>query len=197
MGEPDAIVDFVGDAEILVTHLAPLSAPMLDAAAEAALVAVSRGGPVNIDMAGRRAARHPRRQCAGPQRQRRRRVHDRRHPRRDAHHHARPRGAAPRRVARRPLPRRPDRRGAVRADRRHHRLRRDRHAGGPAAARRSAARSSSADPYVQLQRERSHATASSMSTSTRCSPASDVVTLHARVTPETTGFIDRRRHSPA
>ena len=30
MGEPDDIVAFVGDAPILVTHLAPLSAAMMD-----------------------------------------------------------------------------------------------------------------------------------------------------------------------
>ena len=50
MGEPDAIVDFVGDAEMLVTHLAPLSAAMMDRLPQLRFVAVSRGGPVNIDM---------------------------------------------------------------------------------------------------------------------------------------------------
>ncbi len=55
LGEPDAIVGFVGDAEILVTHLAPLSGEMLDALPALRLVAVSRGGPVNIDMAAARA----------------------------------------------------------------------------------------------------------------------------------------------
>ena len=55
MGEPAAIVQFVGDAEILVTHLAPLSGPILDALPDLRLVAVSRGGPVNIDMAAARA----------------------------------------------------------------------------------------------------------------------------------------------
>ena len=50
LGEPDAIVDFIGDAEIFVTHLAPLSGPMLDKMPGLKFVAVSRGGPVNIDM---------------------------------------------------------------------------------------------------------------------------------------------------
>ena len=55
MGEPDEIVGFVSNAEILVNHLAPLSGEMLDALPALRLVAVSRGGPVNIDMAAARA----------------------------------------------------------------------------------------------------------------------------------------------
>jgi D-3-phosphoglycerate dehydrogenase len=54
MGEPDAIVDFIGDAEMFVTHLAPLSAAMMDRLPALRFVAVSRGGPVNIDMAAAR-----------------------------------------------------------------------------------------------------------------------------------------------
>lgn len=49
-GTPDDVVEFVGDAEILVTHLAPLSAEMFERLPALKLVAVSRGGPVNIDM---------------------------------------------------------------------------------------------------------------------------------------------------
>jgi D-3-phosphoglycerate dehydrogenase / 2-oxoglutarate reductase len=49
-GKPDDVVDFVGGAEILVTQLAPLSAGMMDRLPALKLVAVSRGGPVNIDM---------------------------------------------------------------------------------------------------------------------------------------------------
>ena len=55
MGDPDAIAAFVGDAEILVNHLAPVTAPMLDRLPALRLIAVSRGGPVNIDMAAARA----------------------------------------------------------------------------------------------------------------------------------------------
>src|ERR1700692_1009429 len=55
MGEPDDIVAFVGDAPILVTHLAPLSAAMMDRLPRLKLGAVSRGGPVNIDIAAARA----------------------------------------------------------------------------------------------------------------------------------------------
>lgn len=51
LGEPDEIVDFVGNAEILVTHLAPINGMMLDRMPGLKLIAVSRGGPVNIDMA--------------------------------------------------------------------------------------------------------------------------------------------------
>jgi D-3-phosphoglycerate dehydrogenase len=55
MGEPDDIVAFIGDAPVLVTHLAPLSAAMMDRLPNLKLVAVSRGGPVNIDVAAARA----------------------------------------------------------------------------------------------------------------------------------------------
>lgn len=55
MGDPDAVVAHVGDAPILVTHLAPLSAGMFARMPALKLVAVSRGGPVNIDMAAARA----------------------------------------------------------------------------------------------------------------------------------------------
>jgi D-3-phosphoglycerate dehydrogenase len=54
-GDPEEIVAFVADAEVLVTQLAPLSASMLDRLPALKLVAVSRGGPVNIDMAAARA----------------------------------------------------------------------------------------------------------------------------------------------
>ncbi|MDZ5698246.1 2-hydroxyacid dehydrogenase [Chelativorans sp. M5D2P16] len=54
-GKPDEIVDFIGDAEVLVTHLAPLSAGILDRLPALKLVAVSRGGPVNIDMEAARS----------------------------------------------------------------------------------------------------------------------------------------------
>ena len=49
-GQPDEMVDFIGDAEILVTQLAPLSEGMMQRLPALKLVAVSRGGPINIDM---------------------------------------------------------------------------------------------------------------------------------------------------
>jgi D-3-phosphoglycerate dehydrogenase len=55
MGDPDEIARFVGDAPILVTHLAPVTAPMLERLPSLRLIAVSRGGPVNIDMAACRS----------------------------------------------------------------------------------------------------------------------------------------------
>lgn len=55
MGSADEIVALTGDAEILVTQLAPLSAGMMDRLPRLKLVAVSRGGPVNIDMKAARA----------------------------------------------------------------------------------------------------------------------------------------------
>lgn len=50
-GTADDVVDFVGDAEILVTQLAPMSRLMFERLPSLKMIAVSRGGPVNIDMA--------------------------------------------------------------------------------------------------------------------------------------------------
>ncbi|CAN5410246.1 2-hydroxyacid dehydrogenase [soil metagenome] len=55
MGKPDEIVAFIADAPVLVTHLAPLSGGMMDRLPGLKFVVVSRGGPVNIDMAAARA----------------------------------------------------------------------------------------------------------------------------------------------
>ena len=49
-GTADDVVAFLGDAEILVTHLAPMSRGMLECLPNLKMIAVSRGGPVNIDM---------------------------------------------------------------------------------------------------------------------------------------------------
>lgn len=54
-GDPDEVVDFIGDAEIFVTQLAPLSEMMMQRLPTLKLVAVSRGGPINIDMAAAKA----------------------------------------------------------------------------------------------------------------------------------------------
>ena len=48
-------MDFLADAEILVTHLAPVNGWLLDRCPELKLIGVSRGGPVNIDMKAARA----------------------------------------------------------------------------------------------------------------------------------------------
>jgi D-3-phosphoglycerate dehydrogenase / 2-oxoglutarate reductase len=50
MGSADEVVEMTGDAEMLVTHLAPLSAGIMDRLPNLKFAAVSRGGPVNIDM---------------------------------------------------------------------------------------------------------------------------------------------------
>jgi D-3-phosphoglycerate dehydrogenase / 2-oxoglutarate reductase len=55
MGDPAELIDFLAGAEILVTHLAPLSAGMMARLPDLRFVAVSRGGPVNIDVAAARA----------------------------------------------------------------------------------------------------------------------------------------------
>ncbi len=54
MGTPDEVVTLTGDAELLVTHLAPLSSGILAQLPDLRFVAVSRGGPVNIDMGAAR-----------------------------------------------------------------------------------------------------------------------------------------------
>ena len=53
-GDPEAIVGFVAGAAILVDHLAPITGAMLDRLPELKLIAVSRGGPVNIDVVAAR-----------------------------------------------------------------------------------------------------------------------------------------------
>jgi len=50
VGSEDAIVKLAGISEILVTQLAPLSAAIMDRLPRLKFVAVSRGGPVNVDM---------------------------------------------------------------------------------------------------------------------------------------------------
>ena len=49
-GDPEKIVEFVNRAELLVTHLAPVSAQMLDQMSNLKMIAVARGGPINIDV---------------------------------------------------------------------------------------------------------------------------------------------------
>ena len=50
MGDPDEVAAFIGDAAMLVTHLAPVSRAMLERLPNLKFIAVSRGGPVNIDI---------------------------------------------------------------------------------------------------------------------------------------------------
>src|SRR5438034_3666715 len=55
LGDPGEMAQFMTGAAILVTHLAPVSATMLEALPDLKLIAVSRGGPVNIDVKAARA----------------------------------------------------------------------------------------------------------------------------------------------
>jgi D-3-phosphoglycerate dehydrogenase len=55
LGDPAEIAAFIGDASVLINHLAPVTASMLDRCPQLKFIAVSRGGPVNIDMAAARA----------------------------------------------------------------------------------------------------------------------------------------------
>lgn len=56
LGDPDEVVEFIGDAQVFVTHLAPMSRAMIGRLKDLELIAVSRGGPVNIDSDAVRAA---------------------------------------------------------------------------------------------------------------------------------------------
>ena len=55
MGTAEEVIRFAQGATVLVTHLAPVSRAVFAALPELALVAVARGGPVNVDMAAARA----------------------------------------------------------------------------------------------------------------------------------------------
>ena len=53
-GDPDDIVRLAREAEIVVTQLAPFSATMLERLPKLRLIVAARGGPVNIDVAAAR-----------------------------------------------------------------------------------------------------------------------------------------------
>jgi D-3-phosphoglycerate dehydrogenase / 2-oxoglutarate reductase len=53
-GDAESIIDFVDLAEIAITQLAPFSAAMLERMPALKLIVVARGGPVNIDLAAAR-----------------------------------------------------------------------------------------------------------------------------------------------
>jgi len=55
-GTPEMVAEHARGSDVLVTHLAPLDESVFQALPELGLVVVSRGGPVNVDMAA--AARH-------------------------------------------------------------------------------------------------------------------------------------------
>lgn len=54
VGRPEQFYDFIGRAEILINHLAPVTRETFARAPKLKLIAVSRGGPINIDMAAAR-----------------------------------------------------------------------------------------------------------------------------------------------
>lgn len=54
VGRPEDYFGFLADLDVLVTHLAPITAESLDHAPGLRIIAVSRGGPVNIEMAAAR-----------------------------------------------------------------------------------------------------------------------------------------------
>ena len=55
IGDFDEVVDFVDDAEVLVMHQSPITAEMLDRLPNLRFIGCSRGGPVNVDIEAARA----------------------------------------------------------------------------------------------------------------------------------------------
>ncbi|MGZ2256334.1 2-hydroxyacid dehydrogenase [Roseobacter sp. A03A-229] len=55
LGDFDQVVGFVGDAEVLIMHQSPMTDAMLERLPNLRLIACSRGGPVNIDIEAARA----------------------------------------------------------------------------------------------------------------------------------------------
>ncbi|MEP3437051.1 MAG: 2-hydroxyacid dehydrogenase [Hoeflea sp.] len=55
LGRPEDYFEFIADLDILVTHLTPITAESLKHAPALKIIAVSRGGPVNIEMEAARA----------------------------------------------------------------------------------------------------------------------------------------------
>lgn len=55
IGDFDEVAAFIGDAEVLVMHQSPVTAGMLDILPKLKLIACSRGGPVNVDIAAANA----------------------------------------------------------------------------------------------------------------------------------------------
>ena len=54
-GTPADVIPLIQDAEIYIGHLAPITQSVIDAAPGLKLIGISRGGPVNIDLAATRA----------------------------------------------------------------------------------------------------------------------------------------------
>ncbi len=50
VGDPDEIARFIDDAEILINHLAPVTREMLQHLPNLKFIAITRGGPVNMDI---------------------------------------------------------------------------------------------------------------------------------------------------
>ncbi|MDD9857637.1 MAG: 2-hydroxyacid dehydrogenase [Gammaproteobacteria bacterium] len=50
VGDPDEVARFIGDAEILINHLAPVTRAMLEQLPDLKFIVITRGGPVNMDL---------------------------------------------------------------------------------------------------------------------------------------------------
>ncbi|HEV2677690.1 MAG TPA: 2-hydroxyacid dehydrogenase [Aliidongia sp.] len=54
LGTPEEVLEIARGCAVFITHIAPLSGEMLDALPDLKLIAISRGGPINIDVAAAR-----------------------------------------------------------------------------------------------------------------------------------------------
>ena len=173
-----------------VTQMAPFTREVFAARPQLRMIGVCRGGPVNVDLEAATEAGVLVSFAPGPERPGRGGVHHRPDPGRrppDPAHRCR---AQARELARGPLRLGQRRTRAGRDDRRTGRLRRHRPDRGPGAASPSVPTSwpTTRTPMPPTW----PGTASPSSSSTTCSRRSMVVSLHARLSPETTQMIDAR-----
>ncbi|CAN5746208.1 2-hydroxyacid dehydrogenase [soil metagenome] len=59
VGNPADIADFVCDADVIVTHVAPITRSVIEAAKNLQIIGCCRGGPVNVNVAAATARRIP------------------------------------------------------------------------------------------------------------------------------------------
>lgn len=58
-GDPAEIARLIAGCDVLLTHLAPVTAQVIDAASDLKIIGVTRGGPVNVDLDAATAAGIP------------------------------------------------------------------------------------------------------------------------------------------
>ena len=59
VGDPHEIAAFAGNSEVIITHVAPVTAAVIAASPQLRLIGCTRGGPVNVNLAAASARRVP------------------------------------------------------------------------------------------------------------------------------------------